>query len=75
MENGGPACLGCVGLGGLEFLPAGDARLTRRTRARSPRHAVVVRFSKTRKRYERRGLLVEPQARSEAQREIEGQRG
>jgi hypothetical protein len=26
MENPGPACLGCVGLGGLEFLPAGDAR-------------------------------------------------
>jgi hypothetical protein len=74
MENGGPACLGCVGLADLEFLPAGDALHTRRATARSARHAVVVRFSKTRKRYERQGLLVEPQAWREAQREIEGER-
>ncbi len=62
MENAGPACLRCVGLDDLEFLPAGDALLTRRIKARSARHAVVVRFSKSRRRYERQGLLVEPQA-------------
>lgn len=71
MENAGPACLRCVGLDNLEFLPAGDALLTRRAKANSARSAVVVRFSRARKRYERQGLLVEPQALADAQREIE----
>jgi hypothetical protein len=71
MENAGPACLRCVGLGDLEFLPAGDALLTRRAKAASARHAVVVRVSKTRGRFERQGLLVEPQALAEARRELE----
>ena len=62
MENPGPACLRCVGLDDLEFLPAGDALLTRRVKAKSARSAVVVRFSRSRRRYERQGLLVEPQA-------------
>jgi hypothetical protein len=71
MENAGPACLRCVGLHDLEFLPAGDALLSRRVKAKSARSAVVVRFSRSRKRYERQGLLVEPQALAVAQREIE----
>ena len=58
------------GLDDLEFLFAGDALLTRRAKAKSARHAVVVRFSKRRGRYERQGLLVEPQALTEAQREL-----
>jgi hypothetical protein len=62
MEYPGPACLKCLGLDDLEYLPAGDARLTRRAKANAPRYAVVVRFSRSRKRYERKGLLVEPQA-------------
>ena len=66
MEPPGPACLRCVGLDDLEYLPAGDALLTRRAKAKSTRHAVVVRFSRTRRRYERQGLLVEPQALAEA---------
>jgi hypothetical protein len=66
MENPGPACLSCVGLDDLTFLPAGDALLTRRAKANSARRAVVVRFSKTRRRYERQGLLVEPSALEEA---------
>jgi hypothetical protein len=70
MESPGPACLRCCGLDGLEFLSAGDALLTRRAKARSSRHAVIVRFSKSRRRYERQGLLVEPQALTDAQREI-----
>jgi hypothetical protein len=66
MEDPGPACLRCVGLDDLEYLPAGDALLTRGAKAKSARHAVVVRFSRTRHRYERQGLLVEPQALAEA---------
>ena len=73
MESPGPACLRCTGLDDLQFLPAGDALLTRRVKAKSARHAVVVRFSKSRRRYERQGLLVEPSALAEAQREIDPQ--
>jgi len=62
MDNAGPACLACVGLDDLEFLPAGDALVSRRAKAKSTRCAVVVRFSKTRRRYERQGFLVEPAA-------------
>jgi hypothetical protein len=71
MENPGPACLQCAGLDDLEFMPAGDALLTRRAKAKSPRRAVVVRFSRSRRRYERQGLLVEPGALAEAQRELD----
>jgi hypothetical protein len=71
MEPPGPTCLRCVSLDDLEYLPAGDALLTRRAKAKSARYAVVVRFSRTRRRYERQGLLVEPQALADAQRELE----
>jgi hypothetical protein len=71
MENPGPACLRCVGLGDLEFLPAGDALLTRRVKAKSARHAIVVRFIKNRGRYERQGLLVEPKALQQVKRDLE----
>jgi hypothetical protein len=66
MEPSGPACLPCLGLDDLEYLPAGDASLTRRAKAKSPRFAVVVRFSRARGRYERQGLLVEKQALADA---------
>jgi len=71
MEDGGPACLDCVGLGDLEFLAAGDALLTRRAKAKSRRSAIVVRFSRNRGRYERQGLLVEPLALAVCVSEIE----
>ena len=74
MENPGPACLRCVGLGDLEFLPAGDALLTRRVKAKSARSAVVVRFSKNRGRYERQGLVVEPKALQQVERDLDAQR-
>jgi hypothetical protein len=74
MENSGPACLSCVGLDDLEFLPAGDALLSRRVKAKSTKCAVVVRFSRNRRRYERQGLLVEPQALAEVQRDLEARR-
>jgi hypothetical protein len=74
MEAPGPACLRCVGLDDLEYLPAGDALLTRRAKSKSRRYAVVVRFSRTRRRYERQGLLVEPQALAGAQQNLEAPR-
>ena len=74
MEDPGPICLGCAGLGDLEYLPAGDALLSRRAKAKSKRYAVVVRFSRSRRRYERQGLLVEPQALAEADPEVETSR-
>jgi hypothetical protein len=74
MEDPGPACLGCVGLDDLEFLPTGDALLSRRVKAKSTRCAVVVRFSRSRRRYERQGLLVEPLASAEVRRDLEAQR-
>ncbi|MBX9792415.1 MAG: DUF2293 domain-containing protein [Pirellulales bacterium] len=55
-------CLACAGLGDLEFLPSGDTAITRRAKKYSQRYAVVVRWSTARKRFERQGLLVEPQA-------------
>jgi hypothetical protein len=74
MENSGPACLHCVGLDDLEFLPAGDALLSRRVKAKSTRCAVVVRFSRSRRRYERQGLLVEPLVLADVQHNLEVQR-
>jgi hypothetical protein len=62
MEKGQPLCLECADLDHLVYLPSGDAALSRRARAKSPLSAVVVRFSRTRKRYERQGILVTPEA-------------
>jgi hypothetical protein len=71
MEEPGPACLKCVGMDDLEFVPSGNALLTRRLKAKSTRCAVVVRFSRARKRYERQGILVEPEILAEVQAGIE----
>ena len=62
MESNQPLCLDCADLGHLVFLPSGDAALTRRARKASKLSAVVVQFSRTRKRYERQGVLVEEAA-------------
>jgi hypothetical protein len=62
MEEAGPHCLTCVDLDHLVFVPAGDAGLSRRARRASTLSAIVVKFSRSRKRYERQGILVEPQA-------------
>jgi len=69
MEKGKPLCLECADLDRLLFLPAGDMALSRRARKHSPLSAVVVRFSRTRKRYERQGLLVTPDALARAEAE------
>lgn len=62
MEPPGPCCLTCIGFGDLEYLARGNATLTKRVAKLSERKVVVVRFSRARNRYERQGLLVEPQA-------------
>lgn len=67
MEEAGPVCLTCADLDHLVFLPAGDAALTRRAKQASQLSAVVVRFSRSRKRYERQGLLVEQAAVEQAE--------
>ncbi len=59
MEDAGPVCMKCAQMDHLVFLPSGDAGLTRRARKASTLSAVVVRWSRARKRYERQGLLVE----------------
>lgn len=75
MERGAPLCLACADLDHLEFLPAGDATLSRRARKYSPLSAVVVRFSRARQRYERQGLLVTPDAIDRAEQECEADAG
>lgn len=67
MEDAGPHCLDCADLGQLEFLPSGDAALTRRAKKASRLSAVVVRWSRSRRRYERQGILVEPSAIEQAE--------
>jgi hypothetical protein len=67
MEAAGPTCLTCADLDHLVFLPAGDAALTRRAKKASRLSAVLVRFSPSRKRHERQGLLVEEAAVEQAE--------
>jgi len=55
----GALCLACADLDHLLFLPSGNVALTRRARKHSTLVAVVLRWSRARKRYERQGLLVE----------------
>lgn len=69
MEKKQPLCLSCADLDHLDFLPSGDAALTGRARLNSRLSAVVVRFSRTRGRYERQGILVSPEAIEKAEEE------
>ena len=62
-------CLKCARFDDLEYLPSGDAALTRRATKHSERMAVVVRFSRSRGRYERQGILIERTALEKAERE------
>jgi hypothetical protein len=65
----GALCLSCADLDHLAFLPPGDAALTRRARKCSTLAAVVLKWSRARKRYERQGLLVEEGALQRAEAE------
>jgi hypothetical protein len=69
MDDAGPLCLGCADLDHLVYLPAGDAALTRRAKKAGGLSAVVVRFSRARRRYERQGILIEEEALDRAERE------
>lgn len=69
MEKGQPLCLVCADLDHLVFLPSGDMALSRRARKHSSLSAVVVRFNRPRKRYERQGLLVAAEALDKAEEE------
>jgi hypothetical protein len=59
MDGNGPLCLACADLDHLAFLPAGNTALTRRAKRAGGLSAVVVRFSRAPKRYERQGILIE----------------
>jgi hypothetical protein len=69
MDDAGPLCLACADMNHLVFLPSGDAALTRRAKRASRLSAVVVRFSRARRRYERQGVLVEESALERAEAE------
>ena len=68
-DEKGALCLSCADLEHLIFLPSGEAALTRRARKHSTLTAVVLQWSRARKRYERQGLLVEAEALEQAEQE------
>jgi len=63
----GALCLSCADLDHLEFLPSGDKALTIRAKKYSTLSAVVLKWSRARKRYERQGLMVEKEALEKAE--------
>jgi len=69
LEKQKPLCMDCADLGHLEYLRRGDAAVTRRATRYSGLHAVVVEWSRSRKRYERQGILAEPSAIRRAEQE------
>jgi hypothetical protein len=69
MDGDQPLCLTCAGFGDLEFLSAGNVALTRRSTKYSSKTAVVVRWSRARKRYERQGIMAETAAIEKAEQE------
>ncbi len=69
LEDGKAFCLACADLEHLWFLRRGDTALTRRARKHSGLSAMVLQWSRSRKRYERQGLLVEEAALTRAEEE------
>lgn len=67
LEQQQPLCVACADLDHLVFLPAGDTAMTRRAKKHSPLSAVVMKFIRSRKRYERQGLLVTNEALAQAE--------
>jgi hypothetical protein len=62
LEDEQAFCMTCADLDHLVFLASGNTALTRRARTGSTLSAIVIRWSRTRKRYERQGTLVEQAA-------------
>jgi hypothetical protein len=69
VENGVAHCVTCADLDHLVFLARGDTALTRRATKYSGLSAVVVRWSPSRRHYERQGTLVEEEALQRAEAE------
>jgi hypothetical protein len=63
----GAVCLACSDLDHLVFLPRGNAALSRRAQKNSILSAVVLKWSRARRRYERQGLLVVDKALEKAE--------
>lgn len=62
-------CLACADLAHLEFLPSGDAAVTRRARKHSTLSAVILKWHRKRKHYERQGVLIEKEALEKAEKD------
>lgn len=73
VEGGNPLCMECAGMDDLVYVPAGNAKLTRRVKKYSSRYAVAVKFSRARKRYERQGILANKEAVNRAESECEAE--
>jgi hypothetical protein len=69
MQGNQALCMECADLDHLVYLESGDAALTRRATKHSSLWAVVVRFSRSRGRYERQGVLVQAEALEKAEEE------
>jgi len=69
VEGKGALCLSCADLDHLIYLPSGNTALTRRARKHSILSAVVLKWSRARKRYEWQGLLVVAKALERAEQE------
>ncbi|GAA3511107.1 hypothetical protein GCM10022393_26060 [Aquimarina addita] len=61
-ENHKGTCFNCSPFEGYVMLPSGDAAMTRRSKKYSTLCGVVLAWNQRRKRYERRGQLVEEEA-------------
>lgn len=71
LEEGQTLCLGCADMDHLQFLPSGHATLTRRAKKFSSLSAVVLKFNRRRKRYDRQGILVTEAAIDQAEKSLE----
>ncbi len=65
----GALCLVCADLNHLLYLRSGNVGLTRRAKKYSKLVAIVLKWARARKRYERRGILVEAPALERAMQE------
>ncbi|QDT12833.1 DUF2293 domain-containing protein [Planctomycetes bacterium K23_9] len=70
-----PLCTACADSDYLEFLPSGNATLTRRAKKHSRLSAVVVCLNRRRKRYDRQGLLVTAAAIEQAENSMQDDAG
>lgn len=69
LEGDEANCLSCADLDHLTYLPRGNVALTRRSSKYSGLRAIVLQWSRSRKRYERQGILVEQSALERAEQE------